>query len=346
MPGKRLALAVLASSFVAVLVAPVTTWASFPGRNGRVALSAETTFKGLAQNAVLYDFNPANRKVRQLTRRAAACRESLGSYSGSDGWVDGGLDYSPNGRRIAYLHADNCRGAETRTGLWIMRADGQAKRRVASFDLFLDTALNEAEAAFSPDGRAVAVVNFAGDDPRGYYVITVFRLPDGAVQHQVFFDGSSIPDGIDWGANNRLVFAIEERLRVLRPDGSPDDSTVVRRPPGWSAGAPDWAPRGGSFVFRGVRFVDERVRGEALWRAYPAEGRAVKLIFGGPVAAPIFSPDGRRIAFVADNGSRIAQFWPSRPGGVSTLMRLRGRMEGIWSISWQPRPPRRTGLPR
>jgi len=313
-----------------------TAEASFPGQNGRLAFSAETAFKGLGQNAVLWDYSPATRRGRQLTRRAPGCRESPGSYSGTDEWVDGGLDYSPDGRRIAYLHADNCPAGETRTGLWIMSADGRAKRHVASFDVSRGSILvGEAEAAFSHDGRSVAVLNYAGGDPRGHYALTVFRRTDGTVQQQLFFDGSGAPEGIDWGANGRLVIAIEDRLHVLWPNGGGERRLRFPRSGRWLDGAPDWSPNGRAFVFHAARFADERVRGEALWLGSPRTTTADRLTRGGFPSSPVFSPDGRYIAFVDDNGL-IARFPTKRDRPSKLVMGLRGRMELIWSISWQP----------
>ena len=129
-PRVPLSLILLATGVV--LAAGATpAEATFPGSNGRLAFSAETVRPGYAQNTFLYDFNPATGKVRQLTRRPEGCGRS---------WVDGGMDYSPDGRRIAYLHGDNCAGSGTRSGLWIMSANGRGKRHVASFDLLAGAA--------------------------------------------------------------------------------------------------------------------------------------------------------------------------------------------------------------
>jgi Tol biopolymer transport system component len=104
---------------LACLAGASAAHATFPGRPGHIAFSAETgSFDN--QNAVLWDLDPRTEVRRQLTRRPRACtRDSA--------WVDGGPEYSPDGRWIAYLHWDNCR-PEVRYALRVMRADGSRNR--------------------------------------------------------------------------------------------------------------------------------------------------------------------------------------------------------------------------
>ena len=249
--------------------------ATFPGRNGRMALSAETSVR-FAQNAVLWDYDPATKKLRQLTRRSGVCRET-----GSNDWADGGQDYSPNGRWIAYLHGDGCRGGKARTGLWMMRADGRAKRQQSTFQMFDDDPVEGADAAFSPDGRAVAVLSWAFDDPRGYYALRVFRLPDGAVRQELFFDGSGIAEGLDWGTNRKLVISIEGDLHVLSPDGGGDRRMAFKRRGLWADEEPDWHPSSGAFAFHGTRYDDDYILGESIFRGFPNRQQAVRLTRAG-----------------------------------------------------------------
>ena len=197
--------------------------AVFPGRNGRLALSAETRFGGSAQNAVLWDYSPSSHKRRQLTKRGASCRlESSTSFA--DDWVDGGPDYSPDGRWIAYLHADNCPGAESREGLWIMRANGSETRRLAAISLYGVNIVNGLETAFSPDALSVALIHdVAGSS--GENALTVFDASDGAIQQQVTLQKLGGQSGLDWGTNGRLVASLADigsqtpRLYVMSRNG-------------------------------------------------------------------------------------------------------------------------------
>ena len=312
-----------------------TVEASFPGRNGRLAFSAETAFNGRAQNTTLWDYNPGTHRLRQLTRRAG-CRAGIEA----DDWVDAGHDYSHDGRWITYLHADSCPGGEARSGLWMVRADGLRKRKLASFELsWTEVIFGQATAAFSPDGRAVAVLSWAHDDPRGYYVLRIFNRSDGALLQELFFDGSGSAAGVDWGTNGRLLISIEGDLYVVLPDGTGEYRLrLPRRSWPWSDVTPDWSPDGRTFVFNGVRWgLDDEMVDWSIWLATPEQESPRRIKHGEFPASPVFSPDGRYIAIV-DDGRLISRFGRKRKGGVRIVMRARGRVGPIWTVAWQPRP--------
>ena len=309
---------------VALAAGATAAEATFPGSNGRLAFSAQAARPGYAQNTFLYDFNPATGKLRQLTSRPEGCGRS---------WVDGGLDYSPDGRRLAYVHGDECPGSAKRSGLWIMSANGRGKRHVASFDLYPEEALTEADAAFSPNGRAVAVVH-RSTDPRGSNVVTVFRLPGGVVARQTFLAG--YPDGMDWGADGRIALSLNGRLHVLAPDGTGQRKLNLK--PGWGTDVqPDWSPNGVGLAFERSILPDDDTPEvpPSIWRGFPQTNTALLLIKGS-IEAPTFSPDGRHIA--AWDDSRIVQFSSRSPGqNKQTLLDAPDRIQWIVTLSWQPR---------
>jgi Tol biopolymer transport system component len=328
-------LVVLVIMVLGVLAVVSPAHASFPGANGRLAFSAEAAFGGSAQNAVLWDYTRATRQVRQLTERGPTC--DIGSdTSPADNWVDGGLDYSPDGRWIAYLHADDCPGAESREGLWIMRADGTDQRRLAHIGLFFRSILDSLEAAFSPDGRSIAVIH-ATAMFSDVYALTVFSTTDGAVQRQAVFGRPVYPEGLDWGTNGRLVASLNGSLHVMSPDGSGRRRFKVRPIGDWEHEAPDWSPSARSIAFRGTRwFGEDHADSESIWRRFVGRPTAVQLKRGGLPSSPTFAPNGRRIAVVTRTG--IVSI-PSRGGGpVRTVMRQRDTIGSPWSVSWQPLP--------
>jgi WD40-like Beta Propeller Repeat len=326
-------LAALVLLVVALLAAAAPAHSSFPGANGRLAFSAETL--GYNQHAVLWDYTRATRQLRQLTERGPTC-EPGSIPSAADNWADGGLDYSPDGRWIAYLHADDCPGAESREGLWIMRANGTDQRRLAHIGLYVTGVVTGLEAAFSPDGRSIAVVHDTATTS-GVHALTVFSTTDGTVQRQAVFGRRFSPGGLDWGTNGRLVVSLDGSLYVMSPGGGGRHRFRVRPIGDWEHDGPDWSPSAHSIAFRGTRwFGEDHSDSESIWRRFVGRATGVRLTRGGLPWSPTFAPNGRRIAFATRTG--IVSI-PSRGGGaVRTILRGGGPIQSVFSVSWQPLP--------
>jgi hypothetical protein len=135
--------AALALTLAWVALAGPTAEASFPGANGWIAVERFDTL----HEDVTIRLHPRTGRVRKLTRMPRRCRgpERV--------WEDTAPSFSPSGRLVVYSHFDKCTPRPP-NGIYVVRADGRARRRLPVSPLRHNPAL-------SPSGRLLAS-NFAG----------------------------------------------------------------------------------------------------------------------------------------------------------------------------------------
>jgi Tol biopolymer transport system component len=215
----------------------------------------------------IYSIGADGSRLGQLTRGKAADTAPL---------------FSPDGRRIVFTRSPRYdRSGNPVSQLWVMNADGSGQRKLAASGY---------APAWSPDSRRVAYV--AATYPnRGAAPIAIKELEGG---HVVAIPGKN--GNPYWSPDGTLIAfsrAVGERtdLAVVGSDGR-RLRTIRRR-----AAALGWSP-GGDIAFTG-----KYGSGVGL---ISADGRHARRLLRTSPYAFLWSPDGRRLAFVDRKGLHVA----------------------------------------
>ena len=210
--------------------------------------------------------------------------------------------WSPDGRRIAFVSRRDGKA------LYVMNADGSGLRIVARVNQL-------AAPAWSPDGRRIA---FQGGQYSALYVVNA----DGSGQRTLARWGNApawSPDA------RRIAFFQSNKLYVVNADGR-GHRTLTRLPRAGRSRSLAWSPDG-----RKLAFLFEGGCGQFCFHLYVlnADGSGLRDLtrklagvrrFGaGPASDPVWSPDGRKIAFVRLN-TRLGVYVVNADGsGVRNL---------------------------
>jgi TolB protein len=291
-----------------LLVAPAAH-ASFPGDNGLLAFEdfAAPDVGSGALTTIVRGAADGGARVR-LTRAAG--------YAAEPAW-------SADGTRIAYTTAaaDEL-GEEFEHGadLWVMRADGSAKKRI-THDRVADF-----EPAFSPDGRTLAFSSYRAR-PRVDAEIWTIALRTGRLKRLTRnraydSDPEFSPNG------RRIVYCSARDVWVMDRDGGHRRRLTTED--GTECG-PSWSPDGTQIAFDGTR-----AGAKAQVFVMDADGSNVRQVTQDPDGArgPAWSPDGTLIAYAS--GAAIATIAPDGSGRQVVAGPTAGSNEGFANPAWQP----------
>jgi Tol biopolymer transport system component len=283
--------------------------AAYKGRNGELAYEGRASSSGL-----LLVTGPKGGKPRRIAAPGTPADPA----------------FSPLGRRLAFT---------SRTEIWVMYADGSGVRQVTvgpepSRDP--TWAPDAARLAFTTGYKGDRDLYRIGADGSGLKRLTTSRLDDEAPA---------------WSSTDLLAFvrhgkAGDGDIAVMKSGGG-----SVRLLTGSDAddADPAWSPDGRRIVFtRLPKAAPPRKKGKKkaakraphvreLWvmRANGSKARRLATLPAG-AGSPVFSPDGRRIAFTMGKYGRRGMY-VIRSGDGRGLRRLAAAGSDARSLDWQPR---------
>jgi Tol biopolymer transport system component len=281
--------------------------------NGRIAFSGDPSV-----HSNVYTINPDGTGLRQLTHVSAA-------------QAAGNPDWSPDGAKIVYI--------SNQTGdyrIWVMKADGSAKRQLADDPGFADM-----NPAWSPDGKRILFSRC--DDHVGFVLkcdLEMMNAAGGGMRrvadgNWTYVRGQYSPDG------RRIVVGADRggflsALWVMRADGT-GLHRITR--PSLEAFWPGWSPDG-----RRIVFTDNCCQGGSnIWTVRPDGTGLRELTHFGPMPLQggfaSYSPDGRRIVLQYDGKCPvrgICQYFYVMNADGSGLHAVRTGVANTFLTDWGP----------
>jgi len=319
----RIARTALLLALAAAAVACEPAAATFPGRNGEIVLAQEIGSKYANQQMSLLRFPPRFGRPGDVP----VCRvQSFGNTVHCQHLGRPAL--TPDGTRMVVSVAEANPWEPDPSAIWILNANGERIERLQVNAGYWDARWAPDESAF----LAVRLLDPADPAPPGKQRTGVFLLNrDGSERSLLAADATAA----DWCADGRVVVAQHGGIRVLeltRPGGS---RRLTRRRDAEPSCSPD--SRRVAFTRRG-----------AIWTIPLAGGRPRRLT---PGYAPVWSPDGRQIAYLRKVRRHLdEETFLNRIGLRRLVTRVvsDGYLEStdpysdarVQDPDWQPLPPR------
>jgi Tol biopolymer transport system component len=299
-----------------VLAAPAQ--GAYPGVNGRVAFTST---------------QDAGARHIFVTTAAGGIVDLTGARSPA---TDTQPKFSPNGREIVFTRSAH---GLPNSEIFVMSASGAQRTQLTK------TPQGNSDPTWSPDGTEIA---FVSERRNGVPQIFIMRS-DGTNVRRITHDTAAKSE-LAWSPKGGRIAFVRERagggvaqIYSISTDGT--GLTDLSRDPANSDVEPAWSPSGKQIVYSGAGHPSGSVGGD-LWimNADGSGQHALEHEDNGysDGAYPAWSPDGRTIAFTANNGTGYYHVWsvPATGGQNAELVKnaVPGGNPVDQEVDWQPAP--------
>jgi Tol biopolymer transport system component len=271
-PGRSI---VVALSAVAVLALAPAAQATYPGSNGELAYAR---YGGRSVPSTLRTINPDGTRGRVLARPGIGLPDA---------------EWTPDGSTVAMIL-------------------GKEPNRIVMLEVVTGVRSLVLRSADVPDTRFIHSLGIspAGDEivfcaiPRGAGLVSLYTVGvDGSALTKI--SGNRQECSPDWGPTDRIAaerFGFGEKIVTMDPDGSNPVVVIRARDADRAAivSSPSWSPDGSRIVVGSTSRTETR---PDLW-IVDADGSNLAALTDTvrrTEYAPVFSPDGTRIAYLRTN---------------------------------------------
>jgi TolB protein len=297
------------------LVGAAPALAAYPGGNGNLVFTS--TQDGGARHI--------------FVQTALGIRDLTGVNSAA---VEHQPEFSPSGGKIVFTR--QAPGTQN-TQVFVMNANGTNRQALTH------TPTGNGDATWSPDGKHIAFVSQRNGIPGDIYIMNA----DGTNVHRVTHDAASESDLV-WSPTGRIAFVRapagggDRDIFTIRPNGT--GLVNLTRDPSHDEVQPDYSPNGSQIVYGGTAHPAGSVGGD-LWimnangsNVHPLQHETNGYSDG---SYPAWSPNGKTIAFVANNGTGHPGVWKVPATGGMNLQVVNNNQNGNpvdEEVDWQPLP--------
>lgn len=296
----------------ATMLGATPAQATFPGDNGRIVFQ-----RPVGKQVELFTVKANGKGLRRLTRTRA--------------WEEH-AQWSADGRRLVFARSAP---SGNPSEIWTMRADGRNRRALTSFG---STSLAP---TWSPDGSIAffTLKDFPADDAMPPAELYSMRS-DGSAQARLT-DDDQIQTDPEWSPDGRAIAYSQWKavpgeegvfdigLSLMDPDGS-DQRPLLGISAKRDIVSMSWSPDGRWIAYEvASAHPSGRVKGDrqsdlAIIRADGRHRRRLTRT-AAHETHPVWSPDGRRLAFTSDRHRREFELYTMRRDGTHVRRLTRNR---------------------